>query len=142
MNDHTLTPDDASGAADATPLEPYETYTPEWVCTATSPLAATLAAGHAGGPVSLWPTAQRTGAGRVMRNDARWLPEVPRRKRRSVDLLIATPPGRLTPIRPGTHPRSNQELVDRLASDLSATLYQCRQLLRPGGTVVVVTRLI
>ena len=77
-----------------------------------------------------------------MRADARFLPDVPRRMRRSVDLLIATPPTRLTPIRPGTQPRSNQDLVDRLASDLMMTLYGCRPLLRPGGTVVIVTRLI
>ena len=54
-----------------------------------------------------------TGAWKVMRADARFLPDVPRRKRGSVDLLIATPPARLTPIRPGTNPRSNQELIDR-----------------------------
>src|SRR5262249_15179695 len=59
-----------------------------------------------------------------------------------VDLLIATPPARLTPIRPGTNPRSNQQLVDRLDSDLITTLDACRPLLRPGGTVVIVTRLI
>ena len=188
MDDHTLTSDAAiSGATDdATPPALAETYTPEWVCAATSPLAATLAAGHVGGPMALWPTAQRsdatqragryapdapkhparllpdlaarviaeysepgqkilglfcgsgtsvveavyagrdaigvdgdrrwaavaranlayardqgaTAAGRVMRADARSLPEVPRRMRRSVDLLIATPPGRLTPVGP------------------------------------------
>ena len=77
-----------------------------------------------------------------MRADARFLPDVPRRKRGSVDLLIATPPARLTPIRPGTNPRSNQQLVDRLADDLLTTLDACRLLLRPGGTVVFVTRLI
>ncbi len=67
---------------------------------------------------------------------------MPRRKRGSVDLLIATPPARLTPIRPGTNPRSNQQLVDRLDHDLITTLDACRPLLRPGGTVVIVTRLI
>src|SRR5206468_6615869 len=46
------------------------------------------------------------------------------------------------PIRPGTNPRSNQQLVDRLDSDLITILDACRPLLRPGGTVVIVTRLI
>src|SRR6266508_1228758 len=186
MTDDTRPPDTTARGAthdsthDAAPPAPDEPFTPPWVCTATSPLAATLDA-HADAPVrpvALWPSGQHsdaaqragrdalgidndrrwaaaaranlayahehgaTGAWKVMRADARFLPDVPRRKRGSVDLLIATPPARLTPIRPGTNPRSNQELIDRLDSDLITTLDACRPLLRPGGTVVIVTRLI
>src|SRR6266498_225146 len=232
MTDDTLPPDAAESGAtpDAAPPAPDEPFTPPWVCTAASPLAATLDA-HVDAPVrpvALWPTGQHsdaiqragryapdapkhparllpdeaariierfsqpgqtvlglfcgcgtsmveavyagrdalgidndrrwaaaaranlayahgngaTGAWKVMRADARFLPDVPRRKRGSVDLLIATPPARLTPIRPGTNPRSNQELVDRLDSDLITALDVCRPLLRPGGTVVIVTRLV
>ncbi len=230
MTDHTP---DSSGATngaapDLAPPEPVDTDIEPWVCTATSPLAATLADGHAGRPMSLWPTGQRSdaaqragryqpdmpkhpgrlladlairiitacsqpgqkilglfcgsgtsvveavyagrdaigldndrrraavtrtdlayagehgaaGTGHVTRADARFLPAVPRRLRRSVDLVIATPPTRLTPIRPGTYPHSNEDLVNRLDSDLSTTLHGCAPLLHPGSTVVIVTRLI
>ncbi len=236
MTDDTRPPDTTARGAthdsthDAAPPAPDEPFTPPWVCTATSPLAATLDA-HADAPVrpvALWPSGQHsdaaqrvgryapdapkhparllpdeaariidrfsqpgqtvlglfcgagtslveavyagrdalgidndrrwaaaaranlayahehgaTGAWKVMRADARFLPDVPRRKRGSVDLLIVTPPSRLTPIRPGTNPRSNQQLVDRLDHDLITTLDACRPLLRPGGTVVIVTRLL
>src|SRR6266540_3162373 len=232
MTDDTLPPDAAESGAtpDAAPPAPDEPFTPPWVCTAASPLAATLDA-HVDAPVrpvALWPSGQHsdaaqrvgryapdapkhparllpdeaariidrfsqpgqtvlglfcgagtslveavyagrdalgidndrrwaaaaranlayahqhgaTGAWKLMRADARFLPDVPRRKRGSVVLLIATPPTRLTPIRPGTNPRSNQELIDRLDSDLITTLDACRPLLRPGGTIVIVTRLI
>ncbi len=240
MTDDTFTPNAAASGAthhatdDATlgaaPPAADAVYTPPWLCTATSPLAAILDA-HVDAPVrpvALWPSGQHsdavqragryapeaprhparllpdvaariidqysrpgqtvlglfcgcgtsvveavyagrdglgidndrrwaavtranltyahehgaTGAWKVMRSDARFLPDVPRRKRGSVDLLIATPPARLTPIRPGTNPRTNQQLVDRLDNDLLTTLNACRSLLRPGGTVVFVTRLV
>ena len=242
MSDHTSTRNvmhrDATGdtatdiPVEAAPPVAAIVPTPEWLCTAASPLAATLAAGVAtcdcGKPVALWPTGQRsdaaqragryhpdaakhpsrllpdvaariitqysqpgqrvlglfcgsgtsvveavyagrdaagidddrrwaavtranlayardhgaTGSASVHRFDARFLPDPPRRKRHSVDLLIATPPARLTPIRPGTYPRTNDELVLRLGADLGLALFACQRLLRPGGTVVFVTRLI
>jgi 16S rRNA G966 N2-methylase RsmD len=231
MTEHILVPDAAtSGTAHhAAPPTPAELYTTPWVCTATSPLAATLAAGDdAGHPVSLWPTAQRSdaaqrvgryrpdtpkhparllpdlaarvitqysqpgqkvlglfcgsgtsvveavyagrdaigldndrrwanvaqanltyardhgasGTGFVLRADARFLPDVPRRLCRSVDLLLATPPTRLTPVQPTKRPRSNEELVRLLHSDLTATLDNCAPLLRPGAIIVITTRMI
>jgi modification methylase len=74
MSDHTPTPDatisDATGGTsvdipvDATPPAATVVATPEWVCTAASPLAATLAldehATRTGRPVAVWPTAQRS----------------------------------------------------------------------------------
>src|SRR6266508_4115900 len=182
MTDDTRPPDTTARGAthdsthDAAPPAPDEPFTPPWVCTATSPLAATLDA-HADAPVrpvALWPSGQHsdaaqrvgpdapkhparllpdeaariidrfsqpgqtvlglfcgagtslveavyagrdalgidndrrwaaaaranlayahehgaTGAWKVMRADARFLPDVPRRKRGSVDLLIVTP---------------------------------------------------
>jgi hypothetical protein len=232
MSDHTPTPYDATGAIpnaarDARPSKDTPTHTPAWVCTAASPLAATLAAGDATRPVALWPTGQRSdaaqragryapdaprhparlmpdtaariiaeysqpgqkvlglfcgsgtsvveavyagrdavgidddrrwiavthanlayacdhdaqGSGSVRRADARFLPEALRRERGSVDLLIATPPARLTAIRPGVYPRTNDDIVFRLGRDLGAALFACQPLLRPGGTVVFVTRL-
>src|SRR5256885_371840 len=145
MTDDTFTPDAAASGAtrdatrDATlgaapPAD--DVYAPPWLCTATSPLAATLDA-HVDTPV--WPT---TGPGKTARTPRLPPPTPPRRKRGSVDLLIATPPTRLTPIRPGTNPRSNQQLVDRLDSDLLTTLNACQPLLCPGGTVVFVTGVI
>ena len=167
MSDHTSIRNvlhrDATGdtvtdiPVEAAPPVAATVPTPEWLCTAASPLAATLAAGVAtcdcGKPLALWPTGTRTnlayardhgatGSASVHRFDARFLPDPPRRKRHSVDLLIATPPARLTPVRPGTYLRTNDELVLRLGGDLGLALFACQRLLRPGGTVVFATRLI
>src|SRR6266704_3915636 len=96
MNDHTLTPDDAlSGvtgrvAPEAAPPAPLAVATPEWVCTATSPLAATLALDEfdtrTGGPVSLWPVAQQSEA---PQREGRYAPDAPRHPARVMPATVA-----------------------------------------------------
>ncbi len=239
MSDHTPTPDvtisDATGdtsidiPVDAAPPATTIVATPEWVCTAASPLAATLAldefATRTGRPVAVWPTAQRSdaaqragryapdapkhparilpdtaariitqysqagqkvlclfcgsgtsvveavyacrdaigvdndprwatvaqanlahasdngayGTGQITCTDARRLPDLPRRMRHSVDLLIATPPIRLNARR--ARPYDSHDLIWDLEHDLVATLSSWLPVLRPGAAVAFITRL-
>jgi modification methylase len=246
MSDHTPAHDDSIGDAtrdtlaivsdipvdmsiDMAPPAATPSVPPAWVCTAASPLTATLAldeyATDTGRPVSLWPTAQRSDAAqradryapdmpkhparvlpdtaaRIIRqyskpgqrvlglfcgsgttvveavygwrdavgvdSDPRWAavaqaniayaldlgafatgeilcadvrrrPDPPRRMRRSVDLLIATPPARLNHRR--ATPYDSHELIRDLENDLADVLRGCMPLLRPGGAVAFVTRL-
>ncbi len=82
MTDDTRTPDAvASGAThDAAPHGLDEPFTPPWVCTATSPLAATLDA-HVDAPVrqvALWPSGQQSDA---VQRAGRYAPDAPRKDR-------------------------------------------------------------
>jgi hypothetical protein len=77
-----------------------------------------------------------------MRADARDLPDVPRRLQHTVDLAIATPPARLNPTPPARRPRTTEDLIWLLHDDLVLMLEGCAPLLRPGGAVAVVTRLL
>src|SRR5437763_763878 len=131
MSDHTPTPDaaisDATGdtaidvPVDAAPPATTIVATPEWVCTAPSPLAATLALDEY-----------------ATRTDAR-LPDLPRRTRHSVDLLIAAPPIRLNARR--ARPYDSHDLIWDLEHDLVATLSSWLPVLRPGAAVAFITRL-
>ncbi len=83
-----------------------------------------------------------TGTGHLMRADACYPPGEPRRLWHNVDLLIATPPTRLR-LAPSGHPsHGTADLVRLPHSDLILRLDSCAPLLRPGGAVAVVTRLI
>jgi SAM-dependent methyltransferase len=80
------------------------------------------------------------GHAHVLCADTRTL-TAPRRWRSTVDLVIATPPIRLTPAacRPD---HDNAALIQQLGDDLDATLQHCLPLLRPDGIIAVVTRLV
>ena len=83
-----------------------------------------------------------TGAGLIVRGDARHLAPVPRRLRCTVDLVLATPPARLHP--PG-HPArrwSNADVVRQLETDLKLSFASWIPLLHPGTTVVLISRLL
>jgi hypothetical protein len=82
-----------------------------------------------------------TGHGQVIRADARDLPLVRRTWRRRADLVIATPPARLTPPPMTRRDRSNEDLIDSLTADLCLVLRDCLPLARPAATIAVVTRL-
>jgi hypothetical protein len=91
--------------------------------------------------------AHRNGAsqeGLVILGDARHLAPIPRRLRRSVDLIVTSPPAQLRPVRSVTRrsPLSNGELVDQLAIDLKLAMTSWIPLLRPGATIVLATRLL
>ncbi len=79
------------------------------------------------------------GTGNIVCADARRLPDIPRRMRRSVDLVIATPPIRLNPRR--ARPFDTHDRIWDLEHDLQQTLYSCAPLLRHGATVAFITRL-
>jgi modification methylase len=81
-----------------------------------------------------------TGHAQVTRADAREIPFVHRTLRRRADLLIATPPVRLTPATMTRRDRSNEDLIDWLTADLCHVLRDCLPLLRPGATITMVTR--
>jgi modification methylase len=80
-----------------------------------------------------------TGHATVLHADTRTLP-APRRWRGTVELVIATPPIRLTPSLP-RQDRGNATLIYQLTVDLDATLQRCLPLLHPGGTIAIITRL-
>ncbi|GLI02987.1 TRM11 family SAM-dependent methyltransferase [Phytohabitans aurantiacus] len=81
-----------------------------------------------------------TGHATVLQADARTL-SAPRRWRRGVALVIATPPARLTPS-PHRRDHGNAALIHELADDLDATLQRCLPLLHPCSTIAIVTRLV
>src|SRR5947207_2409243 len=72
------------GRADAAPLDEIAAATPQWLCTAASPLAAALAPADVTVPVALWPTGQQSDAAQragryhpeTVKHPARLLPEV------------------------------------------------------------------
>src|SRR5438552_1628323 len=74
MTDDTRTP---GATHDAAPPASDDAFIPPWVCTATSPLAATLDA-HVDAPVrpvALWPTGQHSDA---VQRAGRYAPDTPK----------------------------------------------------------------
>src|SRR2546430_1297656 len=118
MTDDTSTPDAAPrGAPD---------NDPRWAAIAQANLA--YASDHGA-----------YGTGQITCADARRPHDLPRRMRRSVDLLIATPPIRLNARR--ARPYDTHDLIWDLEHDLVATLGNWLPVLRPGAAVAFITRL-
>jgi modification methylase len=84
-----------------------------------------------------------TGAGMILRSDARYLPPPPLRLRGSVDLIVTSPPARLRPPgHPASRALSNTDLVEQFEADLKLSFTSWVPLVRPGTTIVLTTRLL
>jgi hypothetical protein len=82
-----------------------------------------------------------TGEALLSRGDARHLPPMRRRMRGNIDLVVATPPARLYPLRDPARQCSNADLVRQLETDLKLSFVSWIPLLHPGTIVVLTSRL-